>query len=433
MGTGIVRVGTLAGGNKGEDEFRKTDVMRLRNYAEHSVWVRRGLDLHRQTIAYAEPMVVPADLSKPMDLGVKREIETLLKKPNKKNDSYPVIKSQFIEDAYVIGHGVFTFDLRNDLVPWSINVEDAANFAIVGNWDGNIKHDRYHQFNPQNGEITRSFKDDEVMVWVVRPRSYDALGLSHVELLDSAIRALLTGDRFLEDRVLNASPNGALNLGKGVGQGQVDEVRSQIDQVRRAFIVMGGTDGASYMNFNASAKDMQVLDTLVWFVREVCAIFGLSTPQMALSVDTSRANTDSLMIKDQESIATALRELRDLENRKIISTFGDDHNCKIDYPILNQQDAEKIAKVTQIQTAGVPWTTINEARRANGMDPLKIPFADQLLLPSGGTFVPLESLSNPQPSEGQNDDNDNDATSQSEPGEEQRGRAAGALLPHTQF
>lgn len=63
-------------------------------------------------------------------IGIRSEIEALLRQPNEAGESYGTLKEQMIEDYYVIGHGCLAFDLRQDLVPQAIVTVDAARIAF---------------------------------------------------------------------------------------------------------------------------------------------------------------------------------------------------------------------------------------------------------------------------------------------------------------
>src|SRR5205085_6412339 len=113
---------------------------------------------------------------------------------------------------------------------------------------------------------SRYLADQMAMVMVSRSRSYDLLGLSHIETLDIAIRALLETDAYFLRESQEPSKAGAFDLGKGVTQPQVDEMRAQINAVQRPFIVMGGTENAQYIPFTASERELRMLDRQTWFV-----------------------------------------------------------------------------------------------------------------------------------------------------------------------
>jgi len=232
------------------------------------------------------------------------------------------------------------------------------------------------------------------MVMVNRPRTYDPLGLGHVEMLDFCVRSLLEGDDYLFNNVLTGSANGVLNLGVGVTKQQVDEFRQQLNASKKSLAIIGGVENTSYIKFNGTEAEMRVLDTQIWFVRQIAAIFQLSTAALRLAVDQSRANTEAMLENDQEGPGALLWHVRQAENAALVKPFdvtGHD-NLILDYPIMSRADVKQQAEISQIQTANTPWVTINEARRANGQQPIDMRAADEILVQSPNGLVPLSTI-----------------------------------------
>jgi len=375
--------------------FKKRNVRALRNYAEFSTWVRRAIDIACDAISQAQYQINKADPEKKQDKGVARELTALLARPNPAGQSYQQLKRMMAEDYFVIGHGAIEKLLKRSTEPYGLISMDAATLGFIPGWDGtNPRQPRYAEIQIATGRTTRLIANDQIMLMVNRPRSYDVLGLSHIEVLDLAIRGLLNGDDYLINQVLNPTPSGALNLGRGANQQQVDETRSQIEAVKRALIILGGTESAQYIPFNGSPKELQVLDTATWFARQVASVFGISTAQLALSVDTSRANTEALLGNSQEGLGAVLWEFQLAENQSIVDAFGpvEKHNCVLEYSIFSQKNMEQQAKVTSIQLSNTPWVTLNEARKDNGQTEIAMDIANEILIPTTTGPIPLSHL-----------------------------------------
>lgn len=383
--------------------FRKPDVKTLRNMAEHSVWVRAAIDYYRSTIGRAVGQVVPFDETRPMNERVRRDIENLLRRPNQIGESYPTIKKKMVEDFLVIGHGGVEKLLRRDGAPRGLLPMDAATLAFVESWDGtNPRLPRYAQLRA-DGTLQRTLADEHVMTMVNRARSYDRLGLSHVETLYKAVMALLEADDYLLRQITDAAPSGALDLGEGTTQEQADQMRQSIQAVRKAFVVIGGTKGAKFLRFNATEREMRLLDQQVWFVRQVAAIFGMSTAKLRLAVDLSRANAGEMLDDDQEGPGALLWDIQETEQAQIVEGFGpvEEHNCRMHYAVLNKRDERKQADVSNIQTGGASWASVNDARRAAGMSEIDLRVAKEPLIKQPkGAPIPLSVLEEMYFSEG---------------------------------
>jgi hypothetical protein len=411
--------------------FRKQNVRYLRGYAEGSTWVRAAIDIYRNVLGAADYRLVPDDATRDTNQTVERSIYELLQHPNPKGETWSQVKVQMIEDYLVIGHGAIEKGLLRNSQPYELHVRDAALIAMVAGWDGTRPDvPRYAQLN-QGGRVRRYLADQQMMVMLNRPRSYDHLGLSHIETLDKSLRALLEGDEYLLNQVCNPAPNGAFNLGEGATQTQVDRVRAQIQAVKKAFIVMGGTQGSNFVRFDATTQQLRLLDTQIWFVRQVAAVFGLPTAALALAVDTSRANTESLMSSKDEGLGTVLWQLCELENAKIVGAYGPvhEHNIRLDYPIMSRKDEKQQSDITSTQLKGQRWISINEGRKATGYERLDMDVADEVLIDVGGTLIPLsryqemidtgEALPTRTPANEKTGEGDNKQTDEQEKTEQQ--------------
>lgn len=374
--------------------FRKSNTRTLRMYSRYSSIVRSATDIYCDLIERAEWKVVPVDPKRPMNTGVKREIEKLLKSPNLSGEPYSQIKRKAAEDYLVVGLGAFEKQVRRNLRPFRIFPLDAAKIGVNAGWDGtDPSMPRYAQFDDA-GRVRRWLPDAMAMVLVNRPSSYSELGWSHVESLDTAIRAVLEGDDTFLQQMIDRTPGGALDLGEGVGKTQVDQVRQEIQAVRKAFIVMGGSKNPSFIRFDASEREIRALDKLLYFKRQVAAIFQLPMAMLGELVDSSRANTEALLENADRGPGALLWRIREMENAHLVLRFGpfEEHNCMIDYPIMSRRDEKQQADITSKQTSSSAWISTNEARRAAGQPDIELPIANEVLIPIGKSRVPLSVL-----------------------------------------
>jgi hypothetical protein len=377
--------------------FKKRSVRRLRNYSQYSPVVRAALDIYRDTVARADWQIVPYDLKKPVNTSVEALIEELLNEPNTTGDSYSVIKEKFVEDYLVIGHGAIEKVIRRNGTPYQLWPLDAGKIALVQGWDGTDQTlPRYAEMKDASGSTVKRWLPDQMaMVLVNRPMSYDDLGLSHVETLDLAVRALLEGDDVLLQQVIDRTPGGLLNLGEGVNKPQVDAMRQEIQAVRKAFAIAGGLKDPKFLRFDATEREIKLLDKQLYFKRLVAAIFQLPLAMLGEMVDSSRANTEAMLANSMEGPGALLKRILDLENAKIVRKFGryKEHNLMLSYPIMSRRDEKQTAEVTQIQTGSGAWLSTNEARRAAGLPAIEqMPAADEILVPTSAGPIPLSVI-----------------------------------------
>lgn len=396
-GSGAGSVALVRTGNDNTARlFKKRSVRRLRNYSQYSPVVRAALDIYRDTVARADWQIVPYDPKKPVNTSVEALVEDLLNDPNTTGDSYATIKEKFVEDFLVIGHGAIEKAIRRNGTPYQLWPLNAGRIAFTEDWDGTDQTaPRYAELDKSTHHVKRWLPDQMAMVLVNRPMSYDDLGLSHVETLDLAVRALLEGDDVLLQQVIDRTPGGLLNLGEGVNKPQVDAMRQEIQAVRKAFAIAGGLKDPKFMRFDATEREIKLLDKQVYFKRLVAAIFQLPLAMLGEMVDSSRANTEAMLANSMEGPGALLKRILDLENAKIVLKFGSykEHNCKLSYPIMSRRDEKQTAEVTQIQTGDGAWMSTNEARRAAGLPAIeKMPAADEILVPTSAGPIPLSVI-----------------------------------------
>lgn len=388
---GVIR--SSDGMGEGRHLFKKQHVSSLRQYAEFSPTVRTALDVHRNVASLAKLDVVPSNSQKSMDKGVERELIDLLDLRMTSGDEYSDVKEQQLEDYFVIGHGVSELWLKRKGVPYNITPLDAAQIGFVQNWDGSDPaQPRYAELDNQR-RVKRWLGDQHVMLMMNRKRSYDRLGLSHVEALDMAVRALLAGDDNLLAELQYPAPSGALNLGEGVDKAKAESVRSYIQSAKQwAFVVLSGASKAEFIPFKQ--RDIKYMDKQIWFVREVAGIFGLPMAIFGHAVDQNRANMEALLDQASEGLINTLQMIRRVENGNITKKFGPiaKHNCMLDYPLLNRKDEMKQAGISAIQLAQQAFVSENEARQDAGKDPLPFQIANEVLVDTPDGPVPLSVL-----------------------------------------
>jgi len=330
-----------------------------------------------------------------LDKRVRSEVESLLRQPNETGESYGALKELMIEDYYVVGHGCFELNLRTDLIPRSIETVDPARIAFNKKWDGRDRTvPRYLKLDDSFAKAERWYASEELMCLVNRPMSYTRLGFSHVEALHKTVLALLSGDEFMIRQILQPVSEKLISLGEGVTAQQVTDFKYQINQVRDKIAVVGGSKDPRVLNLSGTAEELKILDGCEWFVRQVAAVFNISTAKLKLAVDTSRANTEAMMADDLEAIEGDLTRIIELENSVFIDRYRylGEVNLTFSYPIMHRKDERQQAAIASRQIGNQPWASINEARVRTGekpLDPAKFPFADEPLINTKDGPVPM--------------------------------------------
>lgn len=376
----------------------KPNAKTLRAFAGNSTWIRAALEYKREKIGRAQFELIPVDSTtnpKRVDKFVRSEIEKVLNRPNEAEDSYGTLKEQLLEDYYVIGHGCFELDLFNDTTVRGINILDAARLGFNKKWDGKTPGVyRYALFHEKNSnKVERYFANEQIFCLVNRKRSHTKLGLSHIEVLFNIVRALLAGDERLIKQIIQPVSEKLISLGEGVTPKQVEEFKYQLNQVKDKLAVLGNTKDPKVLDLSGSPEQMKILDSCEWFVRQVAAVFNMSTAKLKLSVDTSRANTATMFDDDLEGLEGDLNRIIELENKILIDRYKylGEINLKFSYPILHRKDETTQARIANIQTKNA-WASTNEARTRTGEKTLDSKWADEILVLEKGELLPWSIL-----------------------------------------
>ncbi len=374
--------------------LKKPDVKTLRMYADRSPWVRAAINVYRDAVGRAEYKLVPINRDKRVNVSIERQVRTLLEEPNPANEAWTLIKEKAIEDYLVVGHGPIEKKVRNNATPYQLYALDAASFGFVHGWNGTQPRLPRYAITTSIGGVDRWLANVMAMVPTNTPRSYTELGLSHVESLHKTVMLLLAGDDFFLEQALDPQPQGAINLGSGFNKAQIDQLRAEIQEVRKAFAIISGPEKLSYVNFRLTEEQLRLLDTQQFYIRQVAAIFGISTAKLRLAVDTSRANTSEMFDDDLEGPASLLSRWEQMENRELVGAFGrpEETNLKIVYPILSHRDEKRQAEISKIQMGSTAWVSMNEARQDGGNEQIELPIANQPLVVTPNGPVPLEWL-----------------------------------------
>jgi hypothetical protein len=212
-------------GNRGR--VGKANVRMFRNWAEHSEWVRAAIDIRKTQASQAEWQILPVDDERPFSQPLTDRITALLRKPNPQNDSFRSFIEPVIEDILVLDAGCVekVRSLRDEPVElWPV---DGGLIRVSATWDGDPEEARYWWYPDQLPRA--SYRNDELLYMMMKPRTYTPIGLSPLETLKMAIDGELRGSAYNDRQLNQAAPDGMLDLGEGARPNQVEEFKCYAD------------------------------------------------------------------------------------------------------------------------------------------------------------------------------------------------------------
>lgn len=353
----------------------KTNVNLYRTWAEHSEWVRAAINVRKTQVSAAEWDIVPYDKKNPrFSKDLAAQIKTLFDMPNPQRDSFRSFIEPIVEDILVLDAGVIE-EVRNlkgqTAQLWAV---DGGKIKVNALWDGG-EEARYFWY-PDNFERAR-FKNSEMVYMMMNPATYRVVGLSPMETLKQTIDSELSGSQYNYRQVINAAPDGMLDLGEGARPEQVDGFKSYWSAEvagKGAMAFIGGSKNAKFIPFRTSNRDMQFLEWQVYLVRKIAAVFGISPQDLGVTFDINRATGEVQQENTEDrGLRPLLALMQEYLTREIVwdaGFGGPDNNLAFRFTSLNLKESLSRAQMYKLGLAGVSWLTINEARVGDGREPL---------------------------------------------------------------
>jgi phage portal protein BeeE len=224
------------------------------------------------------------------------------------------------------------------------------------------------------------------------PRTNSVVGLSKLETLTMSIDAELDGHAFNARQVRNAAPDGMLHLGKGAKQTNVDSFRAfwQAEQGRGAMAITGGTEAPAFIKFHDSNRDAQFLEWKIYLVRKIAAVMGMDPGDLGIGMDINRSTAE---VRDSQTEDRGIRPLLHLLDKHLTREYvwhpafgGQANNLQFRWTNLNLKQSMAQASIYKIALGGMPYKTVNEARKADGQEPLGPEFDQLAMVTPQGAF-----------------------------------------------
>jgi len=367
---------TLAYQNKGRAS--KSSAALFRNWAEHSEWIRAAINIRKTQVSSAEWDIVPFDSTLEYNKPLQKELRALFNQPSLMVESFRSWIEPIMEDVLVLDAGVIEKERTLDGSLAFLHAVDGGLIKVSTIWDGDPDENRYWFCPTPTYEVP--FKNRDMVYIMANPRTYSVMGLSPLETLKLTIDAELNGSQYNTRQVTNAAPDGMLDLGETARPEQVEGFKSYwLSEVagKGAMAFIGGSKGAKFVPFRGSNRDMQYQEWLVYLVRKVAAVYGLSPQDLGLTMDVNRANAETQAdMTEDRGLRPLLALGQDFMTREIVwdeSFGGPENNLAFRFLRLNIKESMSKASINKLALAGMPWKPINEARMDDGRPPMGDP------------------------------------------------------------
>ena len=356
----------------------KTSSALFRNWAEHSEWVRAAINVRKAQVSSAEWDIVAFDQTKGFSEEKQQQLRDLFNRPNLAVESFRSWVEPIVEDVLVLDAGVIEKERTLGGGVAYLHAVDGAKIKVNSLWDGDPDETRYYWVPAPQHEVP--FRNEDMLYIMANPRTYSVLGLSPLETLKNTVDAEVNGSQYNHRQVMNAAPDGMLDLGEGARPEQVDAFKSywQYEVAGKgAMAFIGGTKGAKFFPFRGSNRDMQYREWLDYLVRKICAVYLISPQDLGLTFDINRATSETQMeMTEDRGLRPLLALVQDYFTREIVwdeSFGGNTNNLAFRFTRLNIKESMSKASINKLALAGMPWKPVNEARIDEGRPPLGDP------------------------------------------------------------
>ena len=395
----------------------KRDVKLYRAWADQNEWIRAAINHRKFQVSSAPWDIVPIDGDLAYDPATQLRMIDLLSHPNPATDGFRTFIEKDVEDILVLDAGCVEVVRTYRGIPAQLWNVDGANIRVSQTWMGDPADPRYFWY--PNGRFGAAMFDQDLMYMMQNPSTHRVLGLSPLETLRETIDAEIQAARYNKGQVMQAPPQGIIDLGEDATIENVDQFerywRAEITG-RMPTAIIGGTKNAKFHNFGRSQRDMQFLQWQSYLIRKIAAVFGISPQDLGILFDVNRANAETQAdLSEDRGLRPLISLIESYINREVIGTFqrqrakqmywsGETNsetmaraimlsyldtrtetrlklfkqmpeanltNLRFRFKIPSGRSTAARAATHKLELGGLPWTTINRVRDEELEDPVE--------------------------------------------------------------
>lgn len=402
-------------GQKREDEAYRVSPRTMRLMYHNNPIIRAAVDTIINEVIAAKYDIVPANKDEKLDKAKKDEMQkkiercrNFFKHPNERGENFQTLIKKMMKDLLLLDAGVL------EKVPYEgaesegehkgiaeLYAIDGGNLRIEADLHGDVKC--YWQVLEEEGVDPIRFEKDRIIYIMNNPRTDSLYGLSPLETLHNSVTAFLYGESYNIKYFENdARPSGIVDLGMSVPERELDRFREywraeHQQKPHRVMVVGGGGSGVKWVPISTTPKDMEMMNYLNWLMKIILMVFGVTPAEVGWTEDVSRAPATGAMLQSlafkNRAIYPIMGTLSHYITESIINQEFGYEDLQFEF-IEETSIPDKIQKAQYYQYAVMgKWMTVNEIRKAEGMEPLK-------LSPEGEPILGKEQGVEEQPAQG---------------------------------
>ena len=332
--------------------------------------------------------IVPVHPHQPYNPQFQEFLRRLLSKPNRNNENWRILIDKVVEDILVADAGVIekVRNGRGQVV--ELYHVDGTTIKPCYDVHGVIGSPAYQQFvqnkiGAVDAKPVAEFDNDDLIYMMWNPQgAVDTFGygMSPVEAGLAVATAFLNAEAYnLQFFQANAIPPIVINMGKDVGQAEVEKFRSflateMLGQEGFHKPVVGSfAEGFDIKELMKNPQDMAWKEYVEWQMKWKVALYRMSPQDIGFTLDQYKTEGQ---VQQQLSKNKAIDSLKGVIKEYIDTEIvGDDGYLELaenlEFKWIDDETVDPLdqAKIDQIYLqSGVK--SINEVRRMNGDDPI---------------------------------------------------------------
>lgn len=358
----------------------KIDLETLRRLAD-TYDVMRSCINHLKTEVQAVPIKLVAKDARDDSAGIKKSIEEATAWLDSRAGGlggFGLVRRHFedqiFEDALVLGaFAVFVQQARNGKPYQVVAIDSATIKPKVDPYGWQHPGDAYEQW-VQGVNVRPSISMDELIYDGMYPVSSTPYYRSPVEWLAGVTISALKADEWNRTWLTDGNtPDQLIAVPKEWSPTQLQEYAAYFDAMlagqmpdrRKARLVPDGTKPV----WTQTRKDSDFQQFELWLMRRTCSIFGVQPASIGYAGEQYKVSQEeSFSATSQFGVGRLLAMRADLYN-DLLERLGFDGLQLVNVTEGEEEPGERTDRLAK--AVGGPWMTPNEARKAEGLEPIE--------------------------------------------------------------
>lgn len=243
----------------------------------------------------------------------------------------------------------------------------------------------YYQYGWTGNALPVPFGKREVVYIMSNPRTDSIYGRSPMEVIEEVLLTLIYGTSYNNDFYLNGNmPDGLINLmGADADVANAfqkrmkdkfkttDSLLGNSRRIGHTYPVYGGP-GASFVPFQLSSKDMEIIEQQKWFTKLVWSAFGVTPDQMGYSEDSNKAVSQTQTgVYKKKALKPILKKIEYAINSQIMPELDPSGKFEFAFEDYDVQEDLLKAQLYKLQIDG-GWKTAEMVAEEEGIDVEKL-------------------------------------------------------------